>query len=376
MPAEAVEYPQREIVNAIQKSELTPSNGNLGQLYEAMQKVVAGGAYALVPATASVLGGVKVNKGGLQVDSAGLLSLFLLNGGGLGLDSSGRIYVNPDAFSADILKELLKALRLPQWISGNTNFYVRPDGKDSNDGLSNTAAGAFRSIQGALNNIAVNYNIGSYAVIINVGLGVYDEDLLLPYHTKTTGTFQIKSIEGAIVRGAFKTAGPGAGTFYLDGLTIEYAGRNSPGSVSNYYAINCDEGSTIRLTNTMIDLKVGDTSLTKFGVRSSGLVAFFSGCSFAGTCYQFWSLNGGKMTLNNDCTINGTATSLTLSATNLSSFTVSTTANAGVTPVINGTVTGKRYAGATNSIINTLNSGPNYFPGTIAGTVATGAQYS
>lgn len=75
--------------------------------------------YTLPPAKASVLGGVMVNKGGVQVTAAGLLSLLLAENGGLGLNSSGQVYVNPDAFSTEILTDLLTTLRLPQWLTAD-----------------------------------------------------------------------------------------------------------------------------------------------------------------------------------------------------------------------------------------------------------------
>jgi hypothetical protein len=40
-----------------------------------------------------------------------------------------------------------------------------------------------------------------------------------------------------------------------------------------------------------------------------------------------------------------------------------------------GAATGKRYAVATNAVLNTNGGGANYFPGDVAGTTATGGQY-
>lgn len=40
-----------------------------------------------------------------------------------------------------------------------------------------------------------------------------------------------------------------------------------------------------------------------------------------------------------------------------------------------GSATGKRYDVATNGVINTNGGGATYFPGSVAGTTATGGQY-
>lgn len=55
------------------------------------------------------------------------------------------------------------------------NFYVRTDGSDDNNGLSNSAGGAFRTIAGALSNIQGSYNITGRTVTITLGqAGTYD----------------------------------------------------------------------------------------------------------------------------------------------------------------------------------------------------------
>lgn len=41
-----------------------------------------------------------------------------------------------------------------------------------------------------------------------------------------------------------------------------------------------------------------------------------------------------------------------------------------------GTATGKRYNAALNGVITTNNGGANFFPGSVAGTTATGGHYA
>lgn len=55
-PAEAIEYPQREIVNAISGAGLTPDDGDLGQLYKAIL-AIASGAAPSVPSVSLVHSG-------------------------------------------------------------------------------------------------------------------------------------------------------------------------------------------------------------------------------------------------------------------------------------------------------------------------------
>jgi hypothetical protein len=57
-------------------------------------------------------------------------------------------------------------------LSANRTYYVRTDGSDSNDGLTNSAGGAFLTIQKAMT-VAGNLNANSYTVTISVADGTY-----------------------------------------------------------------------------------------------------------------------------------------------------------------------------------------------------------
>src|SRR5688572_16298212 len=58
-------------------------------------------------------------------------------------------------------------------LTANTNFYVRTDGSNSNDGLANTAGGAWLTLQGAIDNLYKNWDFGSFAPTLNVGAGTF-----------------------------------------------------------------------------------------------------------------------------------------------------------------------------------------------------------
>ncbi|WP_310549932.1 phage tail-collar fiber domain-containing protein [Paenibacillus glufosinatiresistens] len=64
---------------------------------------------------------------------------------------------------------------VPQQTTADVTYYVRTDGNDGNNGLANTAAGAFRTIGKA---ISVLPRVINHAVVINVAAGSYAEELL------------------------------------------------------------------------------------------------------------------------------------------------------------------------------------------------------
>ena len=373
IPAEALEYTQREIVNAITRAGLTPSNDNLGQLYQAMQKAVAGGSYTLPPAKASVLGGVMVNKGGLQVNAAGLVSVLLATGGGLGMTSSGQLRVNPDAFSTEILNELLKTLRLPQWLTAARSWYVSPAGNDaSGDGSSSNP---FKTIQYAINYVSSNFNLDTYPGYIRLSSGVFDEDVTLVKYQGTTGSMYITG-EGqtTLIKGSV-TGAASSGSYTISDVIVQYAGRTTPGS-SSYTALFLNTGSSVRISGLRIDMTNADISHARNGMWTiGGPLTIDTGCEITGRGTRAMYVLGGAINLYRDLAVNVEVASSFIQAAKMGVFATNPTANGGVNPVITGACTGKRYAAPTISIIDTGGGGPEYFPGTVAGTLSPGAQY-
>ncbi|KWX76035.1 hypothetical protein [Paenibacillus jilunlii] len=64
----------------------------------------------------------------------------------------------------------------PQQTTADITYYVRTDGNDGNNGLANTAGGAFRTIGKAVSMIPQNVN---HAVVVNIAAGTYAEDVVL-----------------------------------------------------------------------------------------------------------------------------------------------------------------------------------------------------
>ena len=106
------------------------------------------------------------------------------------------------------------------------NFYVRTDGSDSNDGSANTAAGAFRTIQKALNYVATNYNVDRFVTVINIASGLYEERVTLPKYNSTTGYTRLQGAGMGLTRLAYTDQHVmnnvvSAGTFNIHDMSIE-----------------------------------------------------------------------------------------------------------------------------------------------------------
>jgi hypothetical protein len=63
-------------------------------------------------------------------------------------------------------------------LSANRTYYVRTDGSDANNGLANTAGGAFLTVQKAIDTVAA-IDLSSYAVTIQMADGTYSGPVIL-----------------------------------------------------------------------------------------------------------------------------------------------------------------------------------------------------
>lgn len=386
VPAEAIEHPQREIINAIKAAGLNPSATDLtqlSQLFTAIKNSINTvennvEANILKPATKTKLGGVMVGNG-LTVNVAGLLALLLASGSGLEFDGAGRLTINPAAWQEDFIKLILQKLRLPFWLAGAKTWYVNASsGNDSNDG--STPDKAFATLQAAVNYVSANWNLGPYVGTINA-VGNFGP-LSLPKYNSSTGYMRIVgSGVGSCVLSATDTATittiSGSGRWDLSSLTVNNI--IGPVSSTNKRCVYAVEGSTLNLS----DCNISSTENTD--AVGSGVLLLTSGGSIRINSGVTMSANGrdsgsglvimyidnlGRMSLNNNCTINGRA-NLIVRCDGSSIFARSVTG----APTISGSVTGKRYQVGALSLIRTNGGGPDFFPGSIAGTTDPNGGY-
>lgn len=377
-----------------------------------------------VSATA-VLGGVMVNKGGLQVSASGLLSLLLMQGGGLNLNAAGQLYVDfslvPDdqmraivlsmmqqggglnvdgkgklyvdfaSMPTDRFESMLKSIRVPIWLSKNLAFYVDAStGADTlDDGRGLSVSKPFKTIRAAVEYIANNYNLGKYIATVYIGAGIYGEDINLPKYNSTTGYIYLRGIDedrGQVVINGCIYAGTSVGVYYFRSVTVRNrAGESSIGS-KNFFAVSARPGAELQLYNLGIDLSSAAPSIgDKYGIVAMGGtitirdlneddigLSISSGATVIAQALR--GTEGGKIFMLADISISG-AVGATLALSGLAIFDVQTMTERD-NPKFVGSVTGRRYSVNENSIAKTHGRGPDFIPGDSAGLIDTGGQYS
>lgn len=259
-------------------------------------------------------------------------------------------------------------------ITTTTDYYVNPIGNDNNNGLANTAGGAFATIQGAIDylsqNIAHNGDPNVY-LNVNVAPGTY-------------GSITIKAIEGLPDMYNLYIIGNKTNTIIADS-TSRYAIYVEP------YAMADVEGFQLGDINSSYNSYV---YIGKYSALYAGDFVFNTNVNTAiyhdVESYSNWR---GDIDINVACFQIGYLSRNSLMDFELRNVNININLNWSFSeafyleenscliayPTFNLaagiTVTGKRFYGSADSKIITFGSGFNYFPGNVAGTLEAGAMY-
>jgi hypothetical protein len=259
-----------------------------------------------------------------------------------------------DAVEAEV--DALQAVTHREVLTADRSYYVLKTGSDSNDGLANTAGGAFLTIQKAID-AAAALDSSIYNVGINVGDGTYSQALTLK-----------------------RMAGAGAITITGNTTTPANVVIAAGGSI----AIN---GSNTLTRYNITGVRITGTS---FGIFASGSTTIQPGIVNLATtgAAQVYADNGAFVAFANNYTISSGAgrhlwayaggyiqcvsRTITVSGTPAfsSAFAVCQTGGLVLASgnTYSGSATGTRFAVSDLGVIDTGGGGANYFPGNAAGT--------
>lgn len=257
---------------------------------------------------------------------------------------------------------------LRQVLAANRIYYVRTDGNDGNDGLTNNSGGAFLTIQNAWNTIT-KLDLGGFSATIKLG---------------NSGTF---------TGNLLADIGPVGGQVIIEGDTTTPA--NTIINTTSVDAIRIQCAADVTLQSFELRTTTGGSCVR---VSAPGVIRVGSGMRF-GPCAarHLYAISGGYILANGPTyTISGNAQShwnaslggiievasanITLSGTpafsNQFAYAGSLSAVSAFSSSFTGTATGVRYYVALNSVINTYGAGATSLPGNGAGSAVTGGQYA
>ncbi|MDA9521963.1 hypothetical protein XI06_17025 [Bradyrhizobium sp. CCBAU 11434] len=260
-------------------------------------------------------------------------------------------------------------------LTANTTFYVDASlGSDTlYDGTAAVVSGVhgpFRTIQRAVNEAFKFGPSAAYIITVKVADGTYAESVATP------------TIPGPAI--------------VVDGNSGTPSNVHINSSTSNAFSVNGPNTATLK------NLKWSATALNTAGAAANGAGAnLFTANTESGTCggWCFLGNGGGAVSIGahkfnanvafafacyRNGTINlGTGISFTIAAAiTVSAFAavvsggqIEVPATGTPTFVNPGNVTGAKYLGSLNGVINAQGAGVNYFPGNSAGSLSSGAQY-
>lgn len=281
------------------------------------------------------------------------------------------LQISLHALKQEVINRLLPTGQsdIREKLTANRTYYVRTDGDDSNTGLVNSAAGAFLTIQHAVDVIANTLDIAGKTVTIQIGDGTYVENVTL------RNVVGYASLGNLVIQGNSDTPtnviiSPASGNaIYGNNIStvwdIKYLKVASP------VGINLGNNITVRITDV------------DFGACTSYHIVINNGCQLlvignytisGNSPYHYWTANGGYIEcINKTITITSNITVTTFVRAARYGY----INNYGCTFSLDGhTVTGGRYYGTQLSLIFTNGGGANYFPGNTSGTVDPTSVYA
>ncbi|MGH6682583.1 MAG: DUF2793 domain-containing protein [Pseudolabrys sp.] len=256
-------------------------------------------------------------------------------------------------------------------LAADRTYYVRTDGSDSNDGLSNSAGGAFLTIQKALDVVFGTLDLGGYNVTIQVGAGTYANVVEVDYPQTGAGVITLQGDVTTPSNVVINTTSLShavrvyAGVLCIRGLKLTTSGTGN--------CIQARYSGVCKITGNM-----------EFGAAAQGHISgvFGGAVAIEGANYtisgsapaHYSASDAGKLLL-----ADGGAFTVTLVGTPAFSSAFAAAGNLGYMQAqgitFSGSATGTRYSASGNSVIRTDGGGVNYFPGNAAGATASGGLY-
>ncbi|MFB0493007.1 hypothetical protein ABIE45_005593 [Methylobacterium sp. OAE515] len=270
----------------------------------------------------------------------------------------------------------IAAANSPTIAQATVTLWVRTDGNDANDGSANTAGKAFQTIAAAIKYGLSRYVFAGFSLIIKLGLANTASNPYAPPGQingagnvtimggdATANNYVIGGAGPASGNSALVLAGPGS-QITLSNVTVQNTGalNHSVGSV---------QGGSMTTQNVAVVMTVTST-YSPFFSFSGGNTSIQAGCSVS--CVTVGSVlyaDYGALILSGALSVLGSPNSTTAFAyCRQGAFRF----GQGAAFSLTGSPTGQRYLVLANGVIDTGGLS-TAFPGTTAGSVASGGQY-
>jgi hypothetical protein len=256
-------------------------------------------------------------------------------------------------------------------LTTNRTYYVRTDGSDSNDGLSNASGGAFLTVQKAVNVIFSSLDLGGFDVTIQLGTGTFTGNISVSSSQVGAGKITINGDTNPANTGNYIVTGASGATLVVDGFGSKIAvqGVELRGATHVLLAQN---GGYIQVSGYV-----------RFGAAGAAHMRSLNGfISAQGITYAIVGAATQHYLADQTGLLNVFGSTINVLAGTFNFSTAFAFANRGgvltagsATFSLTGTVTGVRYSANNGGGVDSAGGGANFFPGNSAGSTTSPGWY-
>lgn len=249
-------------------------------------------------------------------------------------------------------------------------FYIRTDGNDSNNGSANTAGAAFLTIAGALLYVKNKYGTPGRPIVFQFGnAGTYAASPISGVPGGLTIIGDVANQSSYIIQGV------GGTTITSGSVTFQGLSFRIPSSPTQH-SLQVGNGGVV-LIDRVTFTGVSQTAVCHIFATSGGTILFATGAAAiinSDARAALWAEGGGTISFTTGTVVSMGGVNPTFAVATARAFAC------GVINVAVGSFTssaiGLRFAIDMNGVIYTGGGGPNFIPGSVAGTTGTGGQYA
>lgn len=246
-------------------------------------------------------------------------------------------------------------------LSAARTYFVRSDGNDANTGLVNNAGGAFLTVQAAVNaTYAIDMN--GFSVTIQIAAGTFAGfSANAPFVGRGNATVTVKGVGATTILSGGTVVSVQNAALILEDFTV--TGTNG---------LSIAAGAAVSISNIFF----GACTSIHIIVQTSARLLAHGNYTITGNAiiHYFVSL-GGVIQFNTVTVTYHPAFTFTFFI-QCSGLGIASMLNMTFTPSAGaGSPAGTRYSVTQNSLVNTAGGGASYFPGSVAGSVASGGLY-
>ncbi len=401
-PGEAIEHPQREIVNLIlDAGRVAPDRADLHQLAKSVQSTLlysdddAGTAnqyqvtqtpaptdYFKYMTVVTRIGNTNTGPSTLNVNAMGAKPIARIDGTPLNpgdlvqgtivcliYDGSQFQLVWANAAKGGSQNVLTQSTTI--YVNGTTGSDTLYDGTSATV-VAGTTKGPFKTIQKGVDTAFKFLPSAQYAMTVQVADGTYLESVRTP---TIPGPNLIINGNAASPGNVIIDSTSKGSTIVVSGpnvVTVQNLRFQMPNSIASAGASATGAGASLTCLNTIS----GPCAGWCFLANGLGGVTIGNHTFLANVGYAFAAYRNGAINLGGGAVYQiGAAMSVSAFAMAVSGGQIEVPATGVPTFSGAGNVSGPKYNAYLNGVINTQAAGGNYFPGSSAGSLASGGQY-